>query len=78
MKVIKTILIEIVILVIVLAAGFGLDYLLFFSGTPDPNATGHPMPVFTMMLPIGALFVMAIVDVILIIVGLVKLVSKKS
>ncbi len=70
MKVVKIIILEIVIFVVVCLVGFGLDYVLFFKGGPKPGATGHPMPVFMMLMPILALIVLGIVNVVFIIIAI--------
>lgn len=69
LKAILLIIIEIVILVCLVLAGVKLDEIIM---APKGETVGHPIPIFTMILPCLGMLVMFVIDIVLLIAGIVS------
>lgn len=77
MKVFIIIICEVLAVGLLFVGGLAIDALVLFPKA-EAGAQGHPVPVFTIMLPIFGAFVMIAADVIIAIVCIIKAVLKKT
>ncbi len=77
-KIIIILIVELLILAVLFFGGMGLDYVLMSHLADDPEVTGHPAPVFTILLPTAGLLIMIITDVIIAVVSIIKAIVRKT
>ena len=75
-KALKIIAVEIIIFLLLFPLGFGADMLLFANFPKDTDTAGHPVPVFTFMLPVFGAVIMAVIDLIMLVILVIKRIKK--
>ena len=75
-KALKIIAVEIIIFLLLFPLGFGADMLFFANFPKDTDTAGHPVPVFTIMVPLFGAVIMGVLDIILAVIKIIKKLKK--